>query len=45
MEYTPIVTSGMFDGVRADVLGGATGWIAVVLVVAGVIMIIRVLTR
>jgi len=45
MEYTPIVTESLFSGVRADVLSGATGWIAVVLVVAGVGLIIRAITR
>jgi len=44
-EYTQIVTTGFFDGVTADVMAGASGWLGVAVVVAGAMLILRVLTR
>lgn len=43
--YSPIITEGFFDGVSADVLSGAGGWLTVAIVVAGALLIMRVLTR
>ena len=45
MTYTPLIGSGFFDSVKADVLSGASGWLGVILVVAGAAMLIRVFTR
>jgi len=44
-EYTPLITTGFFDGVSADVLAGAGGWLGVAVAVAGAMLILRVLTR
>jgi len=44
-EYVPLITTGFFDGVTADVMSGAGGWLAVAVAVAGAMLILRVLTR
>lgn len=45
MNYTPIFSTGFFDGVKADVLAGSIGWLGVVVAVAGAAIIIKVLFR
>jgi hypothetical protein len=45
IEYTPLIDSGFLDGPKADVQTAATGFLAVVASIAGVGLIIKVLTR
>lgn len=40
MTWVPLVTSEMFDGIKADVLTASSGILAVVLVILGVGLII-----
>jgi len=44
-DWTPLVTSSMFDGIRADTLTAVGGIMSVLLIVLGVGILIRVLTR
>lgn len=44
-EYTPLLTSTMFDGPKGDVLTAANGMLAVVFIVLGLGLIISVLTH
>lgn len=44
-EWTPLVTSDMFTGVQTDILTAATGILSVVLIVLGIGILIRVLSR
>lgn len=43
--YVPLIDATTFDGVQSDVMLGATGWLAVIIAVAGALLIIRILTR
>jgi hypothetical protein len=44
-EYVPLIGAGFFDGVTADVMAGAGGWLGVAVAVAGAMLILKVLTR
>lgn len=44
-EWTPMITADMFTGIQADVLTCATGILSVVLIVLGIGVLIRVLSR
>jgi len=44
-EYTPLITTGFFDGVAGDVMSAASGWLGVVVAIAGAMLIIRTLTK
>jgi len=44
-EYTPLISSDTFDGIRADVWSAASGIISVVLVILGVGILVKVFTR
>lgn len=41
-QYTPLITSSMFDGVRTDVNTAATGIITVLIVVVGLGLLVKV---
>jgi hypothetical protein len=43
--YTPLITSDDFDPVRADVTTAAVGIISLVLIVIGLGILVRVLSR
>lgn len=43
--WTPLITSGDFDGIKADVLTTSGGILAVLLVIVGVGLLVRVLGR
>lgn len=45
MEWTPLVSSTMFDGVKADVVLTAGGMLALALIVFGLVMIMRTMGR
>ena len=44
-EYVPLIGTGFFDGVTADVMAASGGWLAVCVAVAGAMLIIRILTK
>jgi len=44
-DYTPLVTSATFDGVRTDVTTTAVGIISVLVIIVGVSLIARAFTR
>lgn len=44
-DYTPLILSSDFDGVRADVLTSAGGLISVILIVVGLGILIRTLGK
>ncbi len=45
MEWTPLVTTTMFDGIRADMLTATGGIMTLVLIVVGGGILVRVLMR
>lgn len=45
MEWTPLVSSTMFDGVRADVILAAGGILGLSLIIFGIAMIWRTMGR
>ncbi len=44
-EYTPLISSDTFDGIRADVWSAASGIISVVLVILGVGILVKVFMK
>ena len=45
MEWTPLVSSTLFDGVRADMIVTAGGILGLALIVFGLVMIVRTMGR
>ncbi|MEH0021006.1 MAG: hypothetical protein V6Z89_15230 [Desulfobacter sp.] len=45
VEYDSLISSTMFDGIRADVNTTATGIITILLIIVGLAMIARAFTR
>lgn len=45
MEYTSLIASTAFDGIKADVLTATGGILSIMIIIIGVGMIIRVLSR
>ncbi len=45
MEWTPMISSTFFDGVRADMLTGSTGILGLVLIIFGLAMLMRTIGR
>lgn len=45
MDWTPLIAATDFNGIRADVLTTATGIISIVLIVVGLGILVRVLSR
>lgn len=43
MEWTPLVTSGMFTGIRADLVLAAAGILGLSLVIFGIAVLMRVM--
>ena len=41
-EYTPLITSTMFDGVRTDVNTAAAGIITILIIVVGLGLLVKV---
>ncbi len=44
-DYTPLITSTSFDGIRTDVTTAAAGIVSICLIVIGLGVLIRVFTR
>jgi len=42
-EYTSLISASMFDGVKADVNTAAAGIIAILIIILGVSLLVRVL--
>jgi hypothetical protein len=45
MEWTPLIDSGFFDGVRADMVLAAAGILGLSLIIFGVVMLMRTVGR
>lgn len=45
MTYTPLITAAFFDGPRADMLVTAGGYMSLAIIIIGVGLIVRVMSR
>ncbi|MDD2466665.1 MAG: hypothetical protein PHI97_21920 [Desulfobulbus sp.] len=45
MEWTPLINSTFFDGVRADMVLAAAGILGLSLIVFGIFMLMRTVSR
>ena len=45
MEWTPLINSTFFDGVRADMVLAAAGILGLTLIIFGVAMLMRTVSR
>lgn len=45
MEWTPLISATFFDGVQADMLTAAGGILGLSLVIAGVALLVRAISR
>lgn len=44
-EWSPLIASDMFTGIQTDVLTAATGILSVIIIVLGIGILMRVLSR
>lgn len=45
MEWTPLIDAGFFDGVRADMVLAAAGILSLALIIFGIAMLMRTVSR
>ena len=45
MEWTPLITSTFFDGVRTDMLTAVSGILGLALIIFGLVMLMRTVGR
>lgn len=44
-EWTPLISTSLFDGLQADALTAAAGIVSVLLIILGIGLLVRVLSR
>jgi len=45
MEWTPLMPSGAFDGIKADMLTASGGLMVLVIILLGIGIVIRVMSK